>query len=461
LEREHEPSTVRFDDSLSILVDVVHRELGNRVLRNGIALRDVNGKLAFISKGKLNATKRDRAEAQLRKALLNYARSDRVLADIGDFGTAPLLEEKGYLHVRVSGHVVSLLDRRLVGGDWLRSPAPVAPPPSRFVFASLKGGVGRSTALSVAAADLARQGRRVLAVDLDMEAPGLGSILLDDETLPEFGIVDALVENNISRLDQAFFADLVGPSGLADRNGKIDVIPAFGKRSRKNPGDVLAKIARAYTEDIDEDGNVSTVLDQINSIIANYSQPNRYDVILLDARSGLNETTASAVLGLGAEILFFGLNDAQTFHGYAALFAHLARFLEDDQSLPEWIGRLTMVQAKASADPSDREEFSERSKSLFLDSGLARPMNREEPFNRKESVSSFREIVWREDNDDIDLDFVESQPSVPIAILEDEHFRRFRPLINNDVLLHSVYMSSYGSLLERIREAVNNSVDSI
>ncbi len=169
------------------------------------------------------------------------------------------------------------------------------------------------------------------------------------DTLPEFGIIDALVENGLSGLDEGFYADLVGPSVLASRGGRIDVIPALGRRSLENPANVLAKIARAYVEDVRPDGTVATILDQVRNIIDHLAQPTRYDAVLVDARAGLHETTASALLGLGAEILLFGLDEPQTFQGYAVMLAHLAHFAPRGASAPEWVERLTMVQGKASA----------------------------------------------------------------------------------------------------------------
>ena len=92
----------------------------------------------------------------------------------------------------------------------------------RIVFASLKGGVGRSTALCVLAAHFSRHGRRVLAVDFDLEAPGIGTMLLDEQELPPFGTLDYLVENGISGIDNAFVADLAGNSFSRGQWGACD-----------------------------------------------------------------------------------------------------------------------------------------------------------------------------------------------------------------------------------------------
>ena len=274
--------TVRFDDSLPILVHAIAEELGQDALRSGTALRDAMGRLSFFAGTDFDPAALRRLSRRLRKELGVYARSDRIIAAVDDFGASDVLNDAGALTVTVNSYRVRLVNRRLVGADWLRRPAVAAPPPPRFVFASLKGGVGRSTALAVAAADLATKGRRVLAIDLDMEAPGLGAMLLDEGTVPEFGFIDALVENGLSPLDQRFLTDMVGPSALSDRRGRIDVIPAFGRRSIKFPTEVLAKIARAYAEDIGPDGTIYTILDQVRHIVDHFSDPKRYDVILVE-----------------------------------------------------------------------------------------------------------------------------------------------------------------------------------
>lgn len=445
--------TVRFDDSLPALARVVVKELGEAALSRGIALRDTTGRLAFFAGTALDESIVERLTAQLRAALGPYARTDRVVAGASDFGASEVLADTSAQTVFVDDRIVRLLDRRLVGADWLRAPSAAAPPPPRFVFASLKGGVGRSTALSVTAAHLASHGRRVLAVDFDMEAPGLGAMLLDEATtLPDFGLIDALVENGLAPLDDLFLADLVGPSGLADRGGKIDVIPAFGRRSLLNPGDVLAKIARAYVEDVHEDGTVATVLDQVSELVGRFADVKRYDAILVDARAGLHETTAAAILGLGAEVLLFGLDEPQTFQGYSALFAHLARFVPQTGPLPEWLDRLTLVQGKAiSAD--SHAAFVERCQSVVahLKFGARAPSADGAVML---PARPFHDVPWDDDVSDEDLVVEEGPiPREPVPIFEDDRFRLFQPMKRHDLLSEPVYRFSYGEFLARIDQA--------
>jgi MinD-like ATPase involved in chromosome partitioning or flagellar assembly len=445
---------VRFDDSLPILAEVVAKELGESVLRSGLVVRDATGRLAFISSKHLNQKTSRRLSTFLQRELGPYARTDRVVAGINDFGVAEIIERSSPLVVQVGQRQVRLVDRRLAGADWIREPSDMAQPPPRFVFASLKGGVGRSTTLCVTAAELASHGYRVLAIDLDMEAPGLGAMLLDEGTLPDYGVIDALVENGLAPLDDTFLADLVGPSALTDRRGRVDVIPAFGRRSLRNPGEVLAKIARAYTEDIKPDGTLATILDQVRTLVDAFADPIRYDAILVDCRAGLHETTASAILGLGAEVFLFGLDEPQTFQGYSALVSHLARFRRHDGSRINWVERLAMVQGKAT-DANSRSNFAEKSRALFspfYSDSLESPEVTGVPL----PAAPFSDVPW-DDDDNIDDDDLGIQDEVlveVIAVLEDDKFKLFEPARRQDLLSEVVYRSPFGDFLTRIRESM-------
>ena len=446
-------TVVRFDDSLPALADAISATLGREALQAGTVLRDATGRLAFFAATPLNAETIDRVKCALCDSLGAYARPDRVIADSDAPGAASVRADGSALWVSMDGVRLRLVDRRLAGADWLRAPTPSARTPARFVFASLKGGVGRSTALSVAAAHLAAErGKRVLVVDLDMEAPGLGAILLTPDTSPEFGVVDALVENGISGLDDGFLADMVGPSALAQR-GRIDVIPAFGRRSALNPGEVLAKLARAYVEDIAEDGTVATILDQIRALLDRFADPERYDVILIDARAGLHETTASAILGLGAEVFLFGLDEEQTFQGYAAMFAHLAR-LATNEPMAEWTQRLTMVHGKAPIDAVERHNFALRCRELFsaFTSEASQPRQVEEVHV---PAGAFDKVPWDDsvtDDEALPQDWSNREP---IVVLQNEQYLRFDPLRRRDLITERVYGTIFGDLLRQIEIAMD------
>lgn len=445
---------VRFDESLPVLARVIAEELGEGVLESGVALRDITGRLAFFVSSELEPAVLERVSIRLCDSLGGYARTDRAIADSRDFSTPRLLKESNAIQLLVDEkYRVRLVDRRIVGMDWLRAPSPPASGPPRFVFASLKGGVGRTTALSVVAIHLASEGKRVLAIDLDLEAPGLGWILLSSEALPAYGILDALVENGISGLDTAFLADMVGSSTLANQVGKIDVVPAFGSHSLRNPADVLAKIARGYSEDVASDGTTAGILDQLKTIVSLLAEPSRYDIVLIDARAGLHETTASSVLGLGADVFLFGVNEPQTFGGYSILLAHMSRFIDKSGAMPEWADRLTMVQGKAPLDASEREQFYEKSKELFEKAGFTSGRSLKNEFSYVSS-SSFADLTWNDDVPDSEVFDEDWHIRKPIAVLQDTRFHGFDPLLRGDLITRDVYRTTFGELIDRIDEAL-------
>lgn len=450
--------TTYFDDSLPRFADLLAKELGVEAIEKGVFSRDTSGRLSFFSATKLSKKLVTHISKLALVQLGAYARPDRPIADITDFGVAQLFEESS-LKFKAGEVLVRLLDRRLVGADWLRAPTATKFKPPRFVFASIKGGVGRTTALSIVAADLAAQGKSTLIIDLDLEAPGIGSMLLDDGTTPEFGMIDALVEIGLDKLSDSFMADLVGPSSLADRKGRIDVVPAFGRRSLKNPGEILGKISRAYAEHIDSSGNVSTFLDKVSEIADYFSGLGRYDAILVDARAGLHETTASALLGLGAHIFLFGLDEPQTFHGYEALFSNLVRIDVIADAKWNWLSGISMVQGKAEDSEEDKLSFVSKCDSLFKKCGL---ISKPKELNRVHlPAEPFNNVPWEDDSTVIDAELGEDpadQNADILHILYDNQFSLFDPKRKNQLMTKKVYSHSYTMLLQKVEAIMSSNV---
>jgi hypothetical protein len=441
--------TTYFDDSLPTLIKFIAENCGEAALRHGVALRDTKGRLCFYLASPLDENQQVSLSETLTKALGRYARTDRVIAGIEDFGVSDALTSTDIVTLDVAGKRVRLIDRRLVGADWLRSPTRPKGGPPRFVFASLKGGVGRSTALSVVAAHAASRGRRVLAIDLDMEAPGLGAMLLNNLTTPQFGMIDALVERSLGPLDAEFIRDLTAASTLSSR-GRVDVAPAFGARSLANPADVLAKIGRAYGEVIREDGSIETMLDQVASIVDTLEEHSRYDLVLIDARAGLHEIAAAALIGLGAEIICFGIDEPQTFQGYRTLFSHVDRYTRSESAEKEWLSRVSLVQAKAPADAELRTEFKRRCERMLQGKGIYEEQGSEVPL-----PDGFSDVSWDESITDAELGLTEATSTTEIlSVMYDGIFANFDPLRKRDQLSETAYRNAFGSLIAYVDDAL-------
>ena len=137
------------------------------------------------------------------------------------------------------------VDRLVTGGNWWTVRAPnETRGPDRFTLYSVKGGVGRTTTAAVLAWHLARNGDRVLVVDLDLESPGLSSAMLDARARPEFGLTDWFVEDLVGQGDRVLEEMTSSPAWVLDLEGEVHVAPAHGRE----PGEYLAKLGRVDIE---------------------------------------------------------------------------------------------------------------------------------------------------------------------------------------------------------------------
>ncbi|MFC7540384.1 ParA family protein [Siccirubricoccus deserti] len=333
-----------------------------------------------------------------------------------------------------------IVDRRVVGADWLRRPGTDNPAIPRLFFVSVKGGVGRSTALCVLAAHLAAGGRRVLAIDLDLEAPGLGTMLLDQATLPRFGLLDYLVETNLAEVDDSFLNDMLGSSQLSGGRGSITVVPALGALANDNPVNVLGKIARAYLPS-ENDPSLNGFAAKIEKLIDGLTAAGDHDVVLVDARAGLHESTAAAAVALQGNTLVFGIDQPQTYAGYRALLAQLALTLG-----PDWLTRIHVVEARVGADgPSDG--FISNMADIFpkmYDSAPSAPI----PLDDLRTTFA---VDW---DDKISVEGVMEPEINGTYIYESDVYARFDPLKYPNRLSRSVYTAVYGHFLQLCDEII-------
>lgn len=434
---------VTFDESLPRLLRALREEFGEDWLQRIIVIRDTSGYLSVVTEG--SEILSPEAEERVRSACAPYlvAADPIVVAPeqlFIDFGELQKLSIK-VVYDEATGRKIKFVDRRAVGGDWLTVPEVAKMGAARLAFCSLKGGVGRSTALSIVAAHFASLGYRVLCVDMDIEAPGLGNILLDKDTLPPFGVLDYVVERNIGPVGDGMLLDLVGPSWIARGRGRVDVIPAIGKISAENPGNVIPKIARAYSGGDSDAAVASGFTRNIQALLDSHSESGNYDLILIDSRAGLHETSATALLGLGAEIFLFGANNPQTYLGFELLISSLAMIADSESEL--W-SRFRIVQAKASSGDVE-DDFAAAVKLIFDRHVFKTP----EFVPDLDALKGEFDVDWAE-GDGALTSPVDSDSMSMTAIGEEAAYSHFDPL-KHPVLLEPV---NYSSPFKRILDEV-------
>jgi len=224
-----------------------------------------------------------------------------------------------------NGITVVLVDRVITGSRWSLPPEGRAP--NRFSFFAIKGGVGRSTAVAVLASHLVRKGQRVLAMDLDLESPGLSSLLLPPGEHPDFGIVDWFVEDAVDQGDRVISEMTAAPSWCGSLKGDLLVAPARG-RLREGYEEYLEKLGRVYLDlpPVPNKRAQEPWLIRLRRLIEALERQLRPDVVLIDSRNGLHDLAAAAVMAVGARVCLFALENAPTWEAYTILFRHWARY---------------------------------------------------------------------------------------------------------------------------------------
>jgi len=358
---------MRFDDALSAVVAKVSERFPAGAPAGTTIVRDAVGMLTLVLPDESLPTEAWTPLAvELDASLERFSPGNRrVLLRASDLvDPIDVLESRDRaLLPDASG--IALVDRLMTNQDWLREPRTIRPPIPTATFFSIKGGVGRSTAAAVLAWHLARKGQRVLVVDLDLEAPGIGGMLLSD--LPDYGAVDWCVESLVGSADAALFEQMLAPSPLAENtSGDIRVVPAYGRRTK----DYVAKVGRAYMPSFGADANQLGLADRLLALLrtaANRVEPP--DVVILDARAGLHDIGSAAVTQLGAEVFLFARSDQQSRDGYSRLFEHLQRARSVHFGMPEddlrW--RLKMVAAQIEPTVGGVEAAVEGSYELWAD----------------------------------------------------------------------------------------------
>jgi cellulose biosynthesis protein BcsQ/stress-induced morphogen len=187
--------------------------------------------------------------------------------------------------------------------------------PRTVTFYSFKGGVGRTTALTHVAWILAMRGRKVVAVDLDLEAPGL-STAFNLQPQPKYGIVDYFYER--SYLPEGIapsisITEIFGEVRIPNAKGRLFVVPA-GCLSL----DYISKVDDLHANTvIDGDQNLWSVFKR------EIDEQLKPDVILIDSRTGINQWGALSLIQAADEAIIFLFPNEQNKQGVELLLRSL------------------------------------------------------------------------------------------------------------------------------------------
>jgi cellulose biosynthesis protein BcsQ len=160
-----------------------------------------------------------------------------------------------------------------------------------------KGGVGGTTALLHVAWLLALRGRKVVAVDLDLEAPGL-SALARLTPLPEYGIVDYFYERSYYPSGVApdtLIGDIVSEVQIPNSLGRLFVVPVGSLDL-----DYITKIDDLRALAVTEEGE-----DLWSVFFREITEQLQPDVILIDSSRGFAGWAAFSLLRAADQAVVF------------------------------------------------------------------------------------------------------------------------------------------------------------
>jgi MinD-like ATPase involved in chromosome partitioning or flagellar assembly len=214
-------------------------------------------------------------------------------------------------------------------------------PGTVVTFYSYKGGVGRSFALANVAVILAQWGYRVLAVDWDIEAPGLASYFTDYASHFSAGVLDFLkdCESDKPRNWDAYATELQIP----DVSEPVYLMPASGS----NLTDYTARLHSLDWDDLYEKHDFSARLENLR---ANWID--LFDVILIDSRTGITDFIGVTTAQLPDILVFFFTANNQSLDGCCDV---VRRTMEARRKLP--IDRPAILPLPVPARFDQKEEY--------------------------------------------------------------------------------------------------------
>lgn len=218
-------------------------------------------------------------------------------------------------------------------------------------FYSYKGGVGRTIAMIETAYNLAMKGKRVLLLDLDIEAPSLHNIFADkvndEHKGVKYGIIEYLYRKVVQKKNDISVNEIFCSLELQKVPGEMFLIPALKKMDKE----YIYQIERLQTQQLQE----QEIFNQIFEYIRNELD---VDTVLIDTRAGFNEWGSLSLLTLSDQVIFIAYPNAENIEGLNVAFEMLQN-----------VGKKRYAVAMSKVVPSD--EGGEKAKALFAELNIS------------------------------------------------------------------------------------------
>lgn len=324
------------------------------------------------------------------------------------------------------------IERMVTGQNWLMKMK--TGDVKRIVFYSFKGGVGRTTALTLAAHQLACQGKKVLLIDLDLESPGLTCSLLSELYRPDFGIVDWFVESFVGQEEYVCSNMVTNSPTASELRGKIRVVPAFGSKTGFNY--YLPKLSRIFGDHYSAERKIG-FSDRLAELINILEKKEKPDVIFIDSRAGVHDLAASC-FELSSRLYLFASETDQSWDGYKLILSYWQLYPGIIKNIREQIKMVySLIPPKGKDDRL--KKFVENSYKLFAETIYEEVLPGEDGFDK-----------FNYDIDDGDA------PHYPRKIVWSEQFQELKlGNINWSKDMENIVSIGYSDLFEAIMEDIS------
>ncbi|MCG8556718.1 MAG: hypothetical protein MJD61_15740 [Proteobacteria bacterium] len=297
---------------------------------------------------------------------------------------------------------------RVLGGELPARPT--------VAFYGFRGGAGRTTALAHVAASLASRQVSVVAVDLDLEAPGLDRVLGCAPPTNGHGVLELLRRAATTDREQLEGALRLAPHLTTSRlevGAPIRVLPA-------------GALTETYLERLDDLGvplwHVAEGPSPLEMLVARIKDELNPEVVLVDCRTGLSGLSASALFHVADVVVCMLPVSGQSWDGFRVFLEAVRAAHANREGLPE----VLIVPSMVPEGPEGRyrlAEFVSRIEAMYAELVLGQDAASLDDADVAERVPVAREgIEYRRGialADALSTDFVQRSAGTYRALLDE------------------------------------------